>query len=276
MSLLNFGPFQFDDRTLELWRDGRPVPIRPQPSRLLSLLVARPGELVTREEITAVLWPGIHVRFDLGLNSCLKQIRAALDDHAEQPRWVETLSRRGYRFLGAVREDGDLAQGPGIRRVIVLPVRAIDPTDERLHPLVHGLRDDIVAQLTRHASSLAIVPAASLPDDAAEKPSLRALARHGVDFAIDCRVYCAGPQFRVAAQLLDVGGHVIAWASVFDGTVDDRFAAQRRIAAGVVDSLRSTSGCESRASSPPRDSTSSTAAPLRSPSVRKLPHRMAG
>jgi DNA-binding winged helix-turn-helix (wHTH) protein len=103
MSVLTFGPYRLDHRSLELWRDADRIPIRPQPCRALAVLASRAGELVTREELAAALWPdGIHVRYDLGLNSCLKQIRAALGDTPAAPRWIETLSRRGYRFLEPV------------------------------------------------------------------------------------------------------------------------------------------------------------------------------
>lgn len=103
MSVLTFGPYRLDHRTLELWRNEHRIPIRPQPCRALAVLASRAGELVTRDELAAALWPeGIHVRYDLGLNSCLKQIRAALGDTPADPRFIETLSRRGYRFLEPV------------------------------------------------------------------------------------------------------------------------------------------------------------------------------
>jgi DNA-binding winged helix-turn-helix (wHTH) protein len=103
MPVLAFGPFRLDPCALELRRDGRPVRIRPQPCRLLVVLASRPGELVTRERLRAAAWQdGVFVRFDDGLNSCLKQIRAALGESAGSPRFIETLPRRGYRFAGEV------------------------------------------------------------------------------------------------------------------------------------------------------------------------------
>jgi DNA-binding winged helix-turn-helix (wHTH) protein len=107
MPVLAFGPFRLDTCALELRRDGRLIRIRPQPCRVLAVLAWHPGELVTREQLHAALWPaGVFVTFDLGLNSCIKQIRAALGESAESPRFIETLPRRGYRFTGEVtRED---------------------------------------------------------------------------------------------------------------------------------------------------------------------------
>ena len=110
MPILGFGTFRLDTRALELRRDGRRMRIRPQPCRVLAMLASRPGVLVTREQLRAQLWPdGVFVHFDVGLNSCLKQIRAALGDSAASPRFVETLTRRGYRFVAdVIVEDAEL------------------------------------------------------------------------------------------------------------------------------------------------------------------------
>jgi TolB-like protein/DNA-binding winged helix-turn-helix (wHTH) protein/Flp pilus assembly protein TadD len=101
--IYRFGDFEFEPRLGELRRSGRKVKLREQPSQILTLLLARPGDLVTREEARQALWPGdTFVDFDVGLNSAIKRLRDALDDSAEEPRFVETLPRRGYRFIASV------------------------------------------------------------------------------------------------------------------------------------------------------------------------------
>ena len=105
--LFQFGSFSFDSLTGELQRvdgaPGNPVErLPPQPSRLLEILVARQGELVTREEIRQALWPETHVDFDQSLRFCVRQIRTALGDSASEKTYIETLPRRGYRFLKSV------------------------------------------------------------------------------------------------------------------------------------------------------------------------------
>ncbi len=95
-----FGIFEFDDRTCILTRSGRPVDLEPQPARALALLVSRAGDLVTREEMRAHLWgDGTHVDFDRGLAYCIGQLRAALGDTADNPRFIQTLPRRGFSFI---------------------------------------------------------------------------------------------------------------------------------------------------------------------------------
>ena len=97
---LRFGPFELDVRSGELRRNGTTVRLQPQPLKVLLLLAGRPGDVVTRDEIQAEIWPaGTFVDFEQSLNFCIRQIRAALRDDANAPRYVETLPRRGYRWV---------------------------------------------------------------------------------------------------------------------------------------------------------------------------------
>ncbi len=98
---LRFGAFDMDLRAGELRRGGNIVRLQPQPFKVLALLASRAGEVVTREEIQAEVWPaGTFVDFEQSLNFCIRQIRTALGDSALTPRYVETLPRRGYRWVG--------------------------------------------------------------------------------------------------------------------------------------------------------------------------------
>jgi eukaryotic-like serine/threonine-protein kinase len=100
---LRFGPYEMDLRSSELWKGGRRVRLQLQPFRVLALLASRPGELVSRDEIRQETWPhGTYVDFEPALNFCIRQIRAALQDQAATARYVETLPRRGYRFIAPV------------------------------------------------------------------------------------------------------------------------------------------------------------------------------
>jgi DNA-binding winged helix-turn-helix (wHTH) protein len=98
-----FGLFEADVATGELRRQGIRIKLNAQPFQLLALLLARPGELLTRDEIARSLWPGeTFVDFDHGVHSAINRIREALGDTASNPRFVETLARRGYRFIAPV------------------------------------------------------------------------------------------------------------------------------------------------------------------------------
>src|SRR5262249_41590420 len=102
-----FGVFEVDLRAGELRKSGLKVRLRGQAFQVLAMLLERPGEVVTREELQQRLWPeGTFVDFDHGLNTAINKIREVLGDSAENPRFVETLARRGYRFIAPVEEVG--------------------------------------------------------------------------------------------------------------------------------------------------------------------------
>jgi DNA-binding winged helix-turn-helix (wHTH) protein len=97
---VRFGAFEVDLRSGELHKLGIKIKLHDQPFQILAMLLEHPGELVTREQFQQKLWPAnTFVDFDVGLNSAIKRLRDALGDSAEHPRFVETLPRRGYRFI---------------------------------------------------------------------------------------------------------------------------------------------------------------------------------
>jgi DNA-binding winged helix-turn-helix (wHTH) protein len=98
-----FGVFELDPRAGELRKQGMKIRLQGQPVQILVMLLERPGEIVSREELQKKLWPAdTFVDFEQGLNNAMKRLRAALDDDAESPHFIETLPRRGYRFVGSV------------------------------------------------------------------------------------------------------------------------------------------------------------------------------
>jgi DNA-binding winged helix-turn-helix (wHTH) protein len=97
-----FGVFEADLQFGRLTKHGKRIRLQEQPFRLLVMLLEKPGELVTREELRGGLWPRTTVDFDHGLNKAISKVRDALGDSAENPRFIETVARRGYRFLADV------------------------------------------------------------------------------------------------------------------------------------------------------------------------------
>ncbi len=103
--LLRFDPYDLNPETGELRKGGTPLKLPPQPAKVLALLASRPGELVTREELQRELWGDqTLVDFDRGLNFCIRRVRAVLLDDATEPRYIETVPRRGYRFIAPVQQ----------------------------------------------------------------------------------------------------------------------------------------------------------------------------
>src|ERR1700690_1776531 len=104
--LIRFGVFELDLRSGELQKQGRKIRLEGQPVQVLICLLEAPGELVTREDLHRKLWPAdTFVNFEHGLNAAVKRLRQALNDSADNPRFVETLPRRGYRFIAPVQAE---------------------------------------------------------------------------------------------------------------------------------------------------------------------------
>lgn len=122
--MLHFDGFRADPATGELWRNGDRVKIQDLPFRVLIALAARPGEVMTRDELRAALWgQETFVDAEAGLNTAIGKLRDALGDNAERPRYIETLPRRGYRFVGALTGPATPAPQPSAPAVIERPGR---------------------------------------------------------------------------------------------------------------------------------------------------------
>ena len=106
---LRFGPFTLDLVSRELWNDGHRVHLQDKPFQILTVLLEQPGQLVTRDELQHRLWPSdTFVDFEHSINTAIKKLRDALNDHAEEPLFIETLPKRGYRFVGQLETLGEV------------------------------------------------------------------------------------------------------------------------------------------------------------------------
>jgi tetratricopeptide (TPR) repeat protein len=120
--VVRFGVYEIDLEAGELRKSGRKVSLQEQPFQVLGLLLDHPGKLVTREELQRQLWPAdTFVDFDLGLNTAIKKIRAALGDSADNPKFIETLPKRGYRFICPVEEITPAGPGQANESIAALP-----------------------------------------------------------------------------------------------------------------------------------------------------------
>jgi cholera toxin transcriptional activator len=109
---VRFGAFQVNSAARELRKNGVLVHLRPQLFHILSMLLDKPGEIVTREEMRRRLWgPGTFVDFEHNLNSAIKKVRTALGDSRQTPRYIETIPRVGYRFIAPVETAGEQTRG---------------------------------------------------------------------------------------------------------------------------------------------------------------------
>jgi DNA-binding winged helix-turn-helix (wHTH) protein len=155
-----FGPFQFDLGSRELRKNGVRLPLEDKPAQLLSALLSQPGLVVSREQLQKLLWPnGVHVDYQHGLNKSINKLRLVLGDDRAKPRYIETLSRRGYRFVGLV--EIVCKAGPAPATTSVLEIRSQSGRRENApQPVVspqHGDRLDSDAGRVAIASNRRVI-----------------------------------------------------------------------------------------------------------------------
>jgi DNA-binding winged helix-turn-helix (wHTH) protein len=128
-----FGPFEYEDVSGRLTKYGIPLRLQGKPLQILSLLVSRPGEIISREQLQRHLWGGTtFVDFEQGLNSAINKLRQALGDSADHPRYVETLPGRGYRFIAPIDRTStksvlEMAAPASLLRIEPKPSRHLQP-----------------------------------------------------------------------------------------------------------------------------------------------------
>lgn len=235
-NLLRFGAFELDPKSGELRKDGDPVKLPPQPSKVLTLLARRSGEVVTRKEIREQIWSEeTFVDFDQGLNFCIRQIREALGDDAEGPRFIETLPRRGYRFLIPI-EGGDAGVAARLTRLIVLPFRMLRP-DPETEFLAFSLPDAITTSVSGLAS-LVVRSSIVASRFAGQSPDLQKIAADAdVDVVLSGTLLRAGEQLRVSTQLTEVPAGTLLWSQTSQVPLGDIFQVQDELAHRIVGSL---------------------------------------
>jgi len=236
LQILRFGAFEIDTAAGELRRGGDLIKLPPQPFKVLELLVRRSGEVVTREEIRAHVWcDDTVVDFEQGLNFCIRRVRDVLGDTADAPRYIETLPRRGYRFLMPVTSP-DSAPSARLTRLIVLPFRALRP-DPETEFLNFGLPDAVTAALGGLQSLVvrSSAAAARFAGDAVEPRQVGIDA--DVDVIVTGTLLRAGGEVRVATQLTEASTGTLLRSYACQAPVDDLFRAQDDLTQCIVKSL---------------------------------------
>jgi len=234
--LQRFGAFELDPDSAELLRQGERVPLPPQPFKVLALLVSRAGAIVTRAEIREQVWgAGTHVEFDQGLNFCIRQIREALGDDADSPRFVETLPRRGYRFVASVTAPAPDAQA-SLTRIIVLPFRILRDDPETAY-LAFSLPDAVSSSLSG-LESLVVRSSLVAARYSGAAADTRAIGKEtDVDVIVTGTLLRAGGDVRVHVQLTEVASGTLLWTHTGQSPVGDLFRLQDELAQGILESL---------------------------------------
>jgi len=253
-SVKRFGSFEVDLRARELRKGGIRIRLQDQPFEILAVMLDRPGEVVTRDELRQHLWPaGTFVDFEHSLNAAIKRLRAALGDDADNPRFVETLHKRGYRFVAAVEtEDGRAVRNLHVVRpqaaraqtdvahvrIVILPFANLsgDPAQEYFSD---GLTEEMITQIGRLcAGRLGVIARTSSMLFKRSTKGVSEIGRElGVDYLLEGSVRREGDRIRITAQLIEVRTEVHLWAETYDRSVGETLILQTDVAAHIARSL---------------------------------------
>ena len=251
-----FGTFEVDVRARELRKGGIRIRLQDQPFEILAVMIERPGEIVTRDELRERLWPaGTFVDFEHSLNAAIKRLRSALGDDADNPRFVETLHRRGYRFIAAVEAEAEV-EGEPVRnlhvvrppakpiadnfaiRLIVLPFANIsnDPAQEYFSD---GLTEEMITQIGRLCPGrLGVIARTSSMLFKRSTKSASEIGRElSADYLLEGSVRGNGDRVRITAQLIDTRTEVHLWVETYDRSLGETLNVQTEVAGHIARSL---------------------------------------
>ena len=278
--MVRFATFEADLNAKELRKGGVKIKVHGQPFEVLAMLLERPGEIVPREELRQKLWPtDTFVDFDHGVNTAIKRLREALGDSAENPRFVETIPRRGYRFIAPVEptatapEAKDTSKrqkrifvwamalgisvvaalivasqrerlfarrsGPPIQSVAVLPLTNLS-SDADQDYFADGMTEALITDLGK-IGSLRVISRTSVMQYKGTKKSLPEVARDlNVDAIIEGTVSRSGNHVRITANLLQASPEKHLWADSYDSEVADALTVQGELAQAVAREIQVT------------------------------------
>src|SRR5438105_11212799 len=194
------------------------------------MLLEQPGEIVTREELQKRIWPAdTFVDFDQGLNNAIKRLREALGDSAETPRFIETIPRRGYRFIGMT---GSSTPGP-IKSLAVLPLENLSRDPEQDY-FAEGLTEALITTLAKIGDLRVVSRTSAMQYKGIHKP-VREIARElGVDSIVEGAVLRSGHRVRITAQLIDAPKETHLWAESYERDMRDVLALQSEMAQAIA------------------------------------------
>ncbi|MBM3819657.1 MAG: tetratricopeptide repeat protein [Acidimicrobiia bacterium] len=243
-SPLRFGSFVLDVRSRELRTGARSVRLQEQPFEILCMMLERPGHVVTREELRRRLWPdGTFVDFEHSLNAAVKRLRAALGDDADNPRFVETLPRRGYRFICALgRPAADTAEPPpatpSMPRLAVLPFLNLTE-DSCQEYFTDGLTEEMIAQLGQMCRGrigvIARWSSAMFKDTRLRASEVGQALK--ADYLLEGSVRREGDRVRVTARLIHAADETHLWAESYERNLTECLSVQAEVAARIAQSL---------------------------------------
>lgn len=235
---IQFADFELDEASYELRRRGRRVRLERLPMELLLLLASRPAQLVTREEIVAKLWgKGVFLDIENGINTAVRKLRHALHDDSKEPKYIQTVPAKGYRFIADIRAP----QSERTRRVMlaVLPFDNYtgDPAQDYF---VDGLTEETICTLgALNPARLGVIARTSAMMYKGTRKSIKDIGRElNVDYILESSVRRDDNRLRISAQLIRVDDQTHIWAENFERPAHGILAVQDELGRAIADQVR--------------------------------------
>jgi TolB-like protein len=244
-----FGPFCLDPSAEILFRGAAPLPVGRRAVGVLRALLERPGVPVSKDALMQAAWPGLAVE-EGNLTVQIAALRRVLASEPGGESWIETLPRRGYRFIGPVAGPGDPAVSTAARAepapqlsdrpsIAVLPFQNMSEAPDQEY-FVDGMVEEIITALSR-IRRLFVIARNSTFTYKGRAVDVRQVGKElGVSYVLEGSVRRVGNRVRIAAQLLDATSGAHLWAGRFDGTMEDVFELQDNVASAVATVIEPT------------------------------------
>jgi TolB-like protein/tetratricopeptide (TPR) repeat protein len=225
---VRFGAFEVDVDGRRLLKKGVPITLREQSFQVLAALMERPGEVVTREELRKRLWPSdTFVDFEVALNSAVSRLRDALGDSADSPSFIETIPKRGYRFVVPIPKRPAVAVMPFVNQTG-------DAKDEYLND---GLTDELIRGLSR-VQGLRVTAGSVMFRFKGQRRDPRQIGNElGVEAVLEGSVWRTGDRIRISINLVGVKDGFNLWAQLFDSNLGDVFNIQDEVCSAVAEAM---------------------------------------
>jgi len=238
---VSFGPFRFEPSSGRLWSGEREVRVTPKAASVLSALLARAGEPVSKEALFASVWPNAVVSDD-ALASCIQELRRALSDDPKRPRFIETRHRRGYCFIGNLAATPDRATVDPLAelsRTVGKPIIAVLPFDNISGDVAQdyfsdGITQDIITALSRHRSLLVIARGSTFAFKGHGTDVRDVGGQLGADYVVEGSVGKVGGLVRITARLVETEAGSCVWAEQYDRDLTQIFEVQDAIVATIA------------------------------------------
>jgi TolB-like protein/Flp pilus assembly protein TadD len=233
-AVVRFACFELDQQTGELRKEGGKCNrLQDQPLQILRILLERPGQIITRDELRHKIWPSdTFVDFDHGIYNAIKRLREALGDTAETPQYIETLPRRGYRFIGNTEVVTPVI-GTRVQSLAVLPLENLSRDPEQEY-FADGLTEALITSLAKIRALRVVSRTTAMHYKGIHRPLPEIARELGVDAVVEGTVLRSGRRVRITAQLIDAHTDSHLWGESYDRDLRDLLELQSEVARAIA------------------------------------------